>query len=81
VGLVSLASPRKDTSMKTFYTVFDPDGNVVEHISISGLDTDQQLEQYLDTKQGCYALEDEDEGDSDWEYEADDNSYGTAKWS
>lgn len=23
---------------------------------------------------------DEDDGDSDWEYEADDNSYGTAKW-
>jgi hypothetical protein len=21
-----------------------------------------------------------DDGDSDWEYEADDNSYGTAKW-
>jgi hypothetical protein len=68
---------------KHYYTVFDPDGSVVEHVSITGLDTDdcnQQVEQYLDTKQGCYALEDEDEGDSDWEYEADDNSYGTAKW-
>ena len=31
---------------------------------------------------GCTGpdVEVEDDGDSDWDYEADDNSFGTAKW-
>ena len=72
-------------SEKHIYTIFDPQGNALEHVSITGQDIDnctEQVDQYLNTKQGCYAFEDDEyEHDSDWDYEADDNSYGTAKWS
>lgn len=70
---------------KHTYTVYDPSGEVYERVSITAQDDEDaqsQIDTYLNTKQGCYALEDaEYEHDSDWDYEADDGSYGTAKWS
>lgn len=69
---------------KHVYTIHDPHGNELERVSVNAQDDEDaqnQIDTYLNTKQGCYALEDDEEHDSDWDYEANDGSYGTAKWS
>jgi LPS O-antigen subunit length determinant protein (WzzB/FepE family) len=48
---------------KHTYTVYDPSGEIYEHISINAQDDEdaqQQIDTYLNTLQDCYAFEDDD---------------------